>query len=42
MLSGQFEGFDPSALDEHLDFEPLGDATLWAESGELICSMSRG
>lgn len=42
MLGGQFEGFDPSALDEQLGFEPLGDDTLWAESGERAIASWKG
>jgi hypothetical protein len=42
MLGGQFAGFDPSALNEQLSFEPLGEDTLWAESGDRAIASWKG
>jgi hypothetical protein len=34
LLGGQFDGFDPGALDAQLQFEPLRGDVRWAESGD--------
>jgi len=42
LLGGQFDGFDPSELDERLKFAPQGDAALWAESGDGVIASWKG